>query len=91
MVRIWKGGFSPIENVQTSPGPHPTSSSVGTGVLPQMIKRPGRECDHSPSEWGCTTPRKHFNNVGSENYTLYLSEVIVTRTGKNVCPAKNVL
>ena len=78
MVRIRREDFSPIENVQTSYGPHSSSYSVGTGVLSQGIKRPGREVDHSPSpsaqfEWSHTsTPLIRLNDVNSEDYTFYL-------------------
>jgi len=31
--------------VQTGPGVHPTSSTMGTGSFPE-VKRPGRDIDH---------------------------------------------
>ena len=33
--------------VQTGPGAHPSSYTMGTGSLP-MVKRPGRGVDHPP-------------------------------------------
>jgi hypothetical protein len=40
--------FSLLHSVQTYTGAHPASYLMGTGVLSQGIKRPGREADHSP-------------------------------------------
>jgi hypothetical protein len=35
-------------HVQTDPGTHPASCTVGTGSFPG-VKRPGRDADHPPS------------------------------------------
>jgi hypothetical protein len=40
--------FSLRHRVQTSTGAHPASYSIGTGVSPPGVKRPGREADHLP-------------------------------------------
>jgi len=34
-------------SVQTDPGAHPASYTIGTGSFP-MVKRPGRGADHPP-------------------------------------------
>ena len=41
----WKARFS--APVQTGPGAHPASYTMGTGSLPG-VKRPGRDVDHPP-------------------------------------------
>jgi hypothetical protein len=41
--------FSLLHIVQTDSGVHPASYPMGTGgILPQEVKQPGREADHSP-------------------------------------------
>ena len=37
-----------IPPVQTGPGAHPASCTMGTGSFPG-VKRPGRDADHSPT------------------------------------------
>jgi hypothetical protein len=34
--------------VQTGPGAHPASCTIGTGSFPGGKERPGRAADHSP-------------------------------------------
>jgi len=41
----WGQGFS--SPVQTGPGAHPPSYTMGTGSFPG-VKRPGRDVDHPP-------------------------------------------
>ena len=41
----WGRDFPPV---QTGPGAHPASCTVGTGVFPGGKVRPGRAADHSP-------------------------------------------
>ena len=41
----WKARFSAL--VQTGPGAHPASCTMGTGSL-RGVKRPGRGADHPP-------------------------------------------
>jgi hypothetical protein len=43
--RIPLGGFA---HVQTGPGAHPASCTMGTGSFPG-VKRPGCDADHPPS------------------------------------------
>jgi len=43
--RCWGANFS--APVQTGPGAHPTSCTMGTGSL-SGVKRPGRDVDHPP-------------------------------------------
>jgi hypothetical protein len=42
------GKFYPHHRVQNGSGAHPASYSVGTGGSFHVVKRPGREADHSP-------------------------------------------
>ena len=42
------GGARFSASVQTSPGAHPTSRTMGTGCFPR-VKRPGRGVDHPPA------------------------------------------
>ena len=42
-----RGGMRYSARVQTEPGAHPTSSTMGTGSFP-VVKRPGRGVDHLP-------------------------------------------
>jgi hypothetical protein len=39
--------ISLLYNVQTCNGAHSISYPTGMGILPQRVKKPGRECDHS--------------------------------------------
>jgi len=48
--------------VQTGPGPHPASCTMGTGSLPGGKERPGRDADSSPPS----------SAVGHERVELYL-------------------
>jgi len=42
-------GFSSLcLRIQAGSGAHPASFSVGTGAFIPVVKRPGRESDHSP-------------------------------------------
>jgi hypothetical protein len=41
---LWGEIFHPV---QTGPGAHPTSCTMGTGSF-QEVKRPGRGADHQP-------------------------------------------
>jgi len=41
------GGGRDFLPVQTGPGVHPASCTMGTGSFPG-VKRPGRDADHSP-------------------------------------------
>ena len=41
----WGAKFSAL--VQTGPGAHPASYTMGTGAFP-WVKRPGRGADHQP-------------------------------------------
>jgi hypothetical protein len=41
------GGARFSSPVQTGPGPHPASSTMGTGSF-QEVNRPGRDVDHPP-------------------------------------------
>jgi hypothetical protein len=54
--------YSLLQNVQTGSGAQP-AYSLGTGVVSLVVKRPGREFDHSPAsnievknEWRHTSP-----------------------------------
>jgi hypothetical protein len=54
--------FSLHHRVQTGSGAHPAAYPIGTEALSLLIKRPGREADHSPSSraevkntWGNTS------------------------------------
>ena len=42
---LWGRDFPPV---QTGPGAHPTSCTMGTGSFPGGKVRPGRAVDHSP-------------------------------------------
>jgi len=44
---LWGGGATFYAPVQTGPGAHPASYTMGTGSLP-AVKRPGRGVDHPP-------------------------------------------
>ena len=55
----WGARFS--APVQTGPGAHPASCTMGTGSLPGDKERPGRDADTSPS-----------SAVGHERVELYL-------------------
>jgi hypothetical protein len=57
VIRLWVGrpgfysrqGFSSFRHrIQTGSEAHPTSYTMGIGVLSLGTKRPGREADHSP-------------------------------------------
>jgi hypothetical protein len=41
--------FSPLQRAKPDPGAHATSYPMGTGESSPMVKRPGREADHSPA------------------------------------------
>ena len=58
----WVGGARFSTPVQTGPGAHPSSCTVGTGSLLGIKKRPGRDVDPSPTS----------NSVGHERVELYL-------------------
>ena len=69
-------GFSPFQNIQISP---PSLILVGTGVLSQGLKWPGRDVDHSPPsdnakhERRCTSPPTvclHCAEIGKFTFTL---------------------
>jgi hypothetical protein len=48
-VRVPVGKEFSFLHVQTDPGVHPTSYTMGNGVSFPGVKRPGREAEHSPS------------------------------------------
>jgi hypothetical protein len=60
---------------------HPITHSMGTGVLPRGIKRPGREVDHLPSsstevknEWSyASTPPLRLHDAGRDNSVSLLN------------------
>jgi hypothetical protein len=43
----WGGGWRFFAHVQTGPGAHSASCTMGTGSFP-VVKRPGRGADHPP-------------------------------------------
>jgi hypothetical protein len=43
----YPGGGENFAHVQTGPGAHPASCTIGTGQFPG-VKRPGRGADHLP-------------------------------------------
>jgi hypothetical protein len=43
------GNFSLYHRVQNVSGTHPASYPMGIGGFSLLVKRPGREADHSPS------------------------------------------
>jgi hypothetical protein len=47
-VPVGTAHFSLLHPVQTGAGAHPASYPMGTGSLSLVIKRPGREANHSP-------------------------------------------
>jgi hypothetical protein len=74
---------SVLQNVQTDSGADPTSSSVGTGFLSPVVKRPGGEVNHSPPSnvevkynWGHTSapPMSPWSRQGK----LYILRFIAT-------------
>ena len=56
-ILVWAKFSAPV---QTGPGAHPASCTVGTGPFPR-VKRPGRGADHPP-------PSKHRGHEGVELY-----------------------
>jgi hypothetical protein len=79
-VRFQAGAkdFSLLRNLQTGSETHPASYSIGWGSSFPVIKRSGRECDHSPQSsieindsWGYTfTPRIRLHDVDTDNSTF---------------------
>jgi hypothetical protein len=55
--------FSLRHRVQTGSGAHLDNYSIGTGLSPTGLKRPGYKADHSPSS------NAEFKNVYSYNVT----------------------
>jgi len=50
----WPGDRTPVgarfsAHVQTGPGDHPASYTMGAGFLYRWVKRPGRGVDHPPT------------------------------------------
>ena len=41
----WERGFRTVQSV---PGAHPASYTIGAGLLSRGVKRPGRAVEHSP-------------------------------------------
>jgi hypothetical protein len=65
-----------LNTVQRASEAHPASYSMGTGVLSSVVKRPGREADHSPpsssqvtNEWRYNyTPPTYFHGADKDNF-----------------------
>jgi hypothetical protein len=57
-----------LAQVQTGPGAHPASCTMGTGSFPG-VKRPGRGCDHPLPSSAEAHPLGQFRPVAG---TLYL-------------------
>jgi len=68
LLRVWRSGDRiPVgtrccATVQTGPGAHPVSCTMGTGSFPGGKERPGRDADPSPRS----------SAVGHERVELYL-------------------
>ena len=61
-IRAAARDFFVHQNAQTISGAHPSTCSVGTGVLSRVIKVQGREVNHPPpscaevmNDWSCTS------------------------------------
>jgi hypothetical protein len=67
-----------LQNVQTTSGAHPASSSIAAGVLSPEVEQLGCEADHSPpphakvkNERSCTsTPVKCLRGVYRDNFNF---------------------
>ena len=73
------------KTLQTAPGAHPASYSIGTGVLPGL-KLIERDADHSPqssaqvkNEWSCTpTPPICPHGMDRDKFNFYLLNLLLT-------------
>jgi len=60
-IPTWAKDFSLLQNIQTVPGVHRSSCSMGKGLLSSGEKRLDCEANHSPSsgesqkEWNCAS------------------------------------
>ena len=93
-VRIPRGRdiFLFSNTVQTAPGVHPASYSIGTAVLPGL-KLLERDADHSPpssaqvkNEWSCNlTPHIHLHGMDRDKCNLYTYCLPLYRAAQAVC------
>ena len=80
----WGARFS--TPIQTSPGAHPASRTVGTGSF-QGVKRPGRGADHPPASkhWGHEKVELYLYSpsgpqwpvVGGENPFIHITDILL--------------